>query len=155
MEAILAWVVEGAVRWYSRETGLVTPESIRRRTESFREALDYIYEFLQEHYEIAPNLGNWEELKAAEFYTPLDSLYSDYRAWHDTNGAPELNKINFSRKVRGRLGGVNVYENQCRASVTDPLTGEAKQSRVIAGIRSKKELDGSTKAKGAIDLMDF
>ena len=155
MEAILAWVVEGAVRWYSRETGLITPESIRRRTESFREALDYIYEFLQEHYEIAPNLGNWEELKAAEFYTPLDSLYSDYRAWHDTNGAPELNKINFSRKVRGRLGGVNVYENQCRASVIDPLTGEAKQSRVIAGIRPKKELDGSTKAKGAIDPMDF
>ena len=137
LEGILSWVIEGSVRWYSREAGLVTPKSILERTESFREALDYVFEFLQDHYEIATDMGNWERLKAAEFYAPLDSLYSEYKVWHEDNGAPELSKINFSRKVRQRLGGINAYPNLCRVEIEDSITGARKLTRVIAGIRPK------------------
>jgi putative DNA primase/helicase len=153
MEAILSWVIEGAVRWYSRPNGLVTPKSIQERTDSFREALDYVMEFLGDHYEIAgPDaMGNWEELKTAEFYAPLDSVYSEYKSWHDTNGAPELTKINFSRKVRGRLGGANAYPNLCRVEIKDSLTGEAKLTRVIAGIRPKVRTSGGPEEPGFYD----
>ncbi len=151
LEGILNWIIEGAVRWYSRPNGLLTPPTIQKRTESFREALDYIYEFLGDHYEIAENLGDWESLKAAEYYTPLDDLYSEYKSWHDANGAPELNKINFARKVRSRLGGANLYENQCRAQIENKLTGEKKQVRVIAGIRPKSPPDPLSGSPGTYD----
>lgn len=137
LEGILYWIIEGAIRWYSREAGLLTPSSIQKRTESFREALDYIYEFLGDHYEIAEDMGDWESLKGDKFYAPLDDLYSEYKSWHESNGAPELNKINFARKVRSRLGGANLYENKCRVEIESPITGEKKLTRVIAGIRPK------------------
>ena len=155
LEGILNWIIEGSVRWYARENGLVTPSSIQKRTESFREALDYVFEFLGDHYEISENLGNWEELKAAKFYTPLDILYSDYRGWNESNGAPELNKINFARKVRSRLGGVNLYENLCRDYIENSITGENKLTRVIAGIRPKKAPDSSSGTPGSYDSKPY
>lgn len=155
LEGILNWIIEGSVKWYSRESGLVTPSSIQKRTESFREALDYIFEFLSEHYDIAEDMGNWEELKAAEFYTPLDTLYSDYKSWHESNGAPDLNKINFSRKVRSRLGGANLFENLCRAYIENPITGERKLARVIAGIRPKAAPDPGSGSKDFYDSKPY
>ncbi len=157
MEGILNWVIEGAVRYYSRERGLLIPSSVLKRTESFREALDYIKEFLEEHYEIAEEstMSNWESLKAAEFYTPLDDLYSEYKSWHESNGAPELNKINFSRKVRARLGGANQYENLCRAVIENPISGEKKQVRVIAGIRPKAAKDPGSGSNGNYDSKPY
>ncbi len=155
LEGILNWVIEGSVRWYSRENGLVTPSSIQKRTESFRESLDYIFEFLSEHYEISEAMGNWEELKGAKFYTPLDILYSDYKSWHESNGAPELNKINFSRKVRSRLGGANLYENLCRDYIENELTGERKLARVIAGIRPKNSPPPGSDSKEFYDSKPY
>ena len=151
LEGILNWIIAGSVKWYSRENGLIVPPSIQKRTQALREALDYIYEFLEDHYEIAENMSNWEELKAAEFYTPLDDLYGEYKSWHEPNGAPELTKINFSRKVRSRLGGANLYDNQCRAQIENKLTGEKKQVRVIAGIRPKKAPDSGS---GSMEFYD-
>lgn len=137
--AILSWIIEGAVRWYSKPSGLVTPQSVIERTAAFRDALDYVFEFLGDHYEIAPPelMGSWSELQEAEFYVPLDLLYGEYKLWHDDNGAPELSKINFARKLRQRLGGANLQANQTRAIVPDPITGEEKRVRVIAGVKPK------------------
>jgi len=155
MEGILNWVIEGAVRYYSRERGLAIPSSVIKRTESFRESLDYIHEFLEEYYEISEAMGNWEELKAAEFYTPLDDLYAEYKSWHESNGAPELNKINFSRKVRSRLGGANLFENLCRAQIENKVTGDKKQMRVIAGIRPKAAPDPGSGSNGNYDSKPY
>lgn len=135
---VLSWVVEGALRWYKRPNGLVTPSSILERTKGFREALDYIMEYLSDYYEIADDLENWDALKEGGFYTSLEDLYSGYKSWHDSAGAPELSKIGFARKIRSRLGGANMFENQCRASVSDKVTGQSKQVRVIAGVRLKR-----------------
>lgn len=157
LEGILNWVIEGAIRWYSRPNGLETPNSILERTKSFREALDYIMEFIEEGYEQAPDLSvnQWDRLKAEEFHIPIDALYADYKSWHETNGAPELNKVNFARKVRARLGGINLYENLCKASIKNEITGESKQKRVIAGIRPKKEPKTGSKAQNSIDDIPF
>lgn len=45
-KAILAWLVEGALRW--QEDGLQEPDAVRRATEAYRESEDPIVEFLED-----------------------------------------------------------------------------------------------------------
>lgn len=148
LTAVLAWIVEGAKRWYGRTTGLDTPSQVLELTESFRESLDYLYQFLEEFYEIEPNPSDVGELIEAGFYAPVDSVYAHYRDWYEDNGAPELRKNTFASKLRQRLGGANHNLNRCRVRISDPVSGDKKLTRVIVGIKPKGEKTISSQIPG-------
>jgi putative DNA primase/helicase len=153
--AVLNWVIEGSVRWYARPQGLITPESVKERTAGFRDSLDYIGEFLLDHYEISEQMSDWDGLRESKFYTPLDFLYEEYRSWYEDNGAPDLKKTTFGGKVRARLGGINLYTNQCRVRIEDPVTGEKKLTRVIAGLRAKGAFGSSPGGANSPDFVPY
>jgi putative DNA primase/helicase len=146
LSAVLSWIVDGAVRWYSRDQGLETPSAVAELTQGFRDALDYIGQFIEDHYLVAGeegaeeyDLANWESLKTAGFYIPVNEAYDLYRSWYEPAGAPDLKKATFGGKIRARLGGVNAHTHLTRVRIADPITGEKKRTRVIAGIRPRSE----------------
>lgn len=141
LRAVLSWIVEGSVYWYANPQGLQTPETVSELTESYREALDYLGQFLEEYFEITGSPDDLAILESQKFTVSADRLYELYKGWHDDNGAPELSKNSLTNRIRQRVGGVNLNPNKCRVYVKDLLTGKSKQIRVIAGIRERSESD--------------
>ena len=124
--------------WYSDPRGLKTPTAVTELTESYRGALDYLEQFLEEYFEFAGNYEELESLQTQGFTVSADRLYELYKGWHEDNGAPELNKTTLTNRIRQRLGGINHNPNKCRVYVKDALTGKSKQIRVIVGLRERE-----------------
>lgn len=53
-EAVLAWVVEGARRWYDADDNLPMPVTVRADTDSWKEDIDVVAAFVSEHLEPDP-----------------------------------------------------------------------------------------------------
>lgn len=141
LRAVLSWVVEGAVMWYSNPSGLQTPTAVSELTESYREALDYTGQFLEEFFDLSGNCDDLEWNKAQGFTVSADRLYELYKSWHGDNGAPELAKNTLTNRIRLRMGGLNLNPSKCRVYAADPLTGKPKLVRVIVGLRERTEGD--------------
>lgn len=141
LRAVLAWLIEGSIMWYSRPGGLKTPTAVSELTESYRGALDYLEQFLEEYFDLAGNYEDLETLQTQGFTVSADRLYELYKSWHEDNGAPELNKTTLTNRIRQRLGGINHNPNKCRVYVKNSLTGKSKQIRVIVGLREREEPD--------------
>jgi len=149
LRAVLSWIVEGAVYWYANPQGLQTPETVSELTESYREALDYLGQFLEEYFEFSGSADDLETLEPQGFTVSADRLFELYKGWFGDNGAPELSKNSLTNRIRQRIGGVNLNPNKCRVYVKNPLTGKPKQIRVIVGIRERPDL-GSTIAPNPV-----
>ena len=145
LRAVLSWIVEGSVMWYSNPRGLQTPAAVSELTESFREALDYMGQFLEEFFDLSGNSDDLEKNKTEGFTVSADRLYELYKSWHGDNGAPELAKNTLTNRVRLRIGGLNLNPSKCRVYVSDPLTGKPKLVRVIVGLRERVEGDALMK----------
>ncbi len=87
-EAILAWLVHGAMEWY--EFGLSEPMVVKTATEEYRRSQDVLQEFLAEKCNIEENatvLGH--------------DLYRCYQNWCAATGEKDvLGKINFGKLLR-------------------------------------------------------
>lgn len=86
LEGILAWVVEGAQKWY-RE-GLSRPQVVRDATQAARDELDTVKQWLDECCVNDP--GSWE---------PNSKLYGAYELWCESNGASPLRKNRFGHSM--------------------------------------------------------
>ena len=141
LRAVLAWLIEGSIMWYSNPQGLQTPAVVAELTESYRGALDYLEQFLEEYFDLAGAYEDLESLQTRGFTVSADRLYELYKSWHEDNGAPELNKTTLTSRIRQRLGGINHNPNKCRVYIENKLTGKRKQTRVIVGLREREEPD--------------
>lgn len=137
LRAVLSWIVEGSVMWYANPQGLQTPIAVSELTESYREALDYMGQFMEEFFDLSGEYDDLERNKTQGFTVSADRLYELYKSWHSDNGAPELNKTSLTNRIRQRLGGLNWNPSKCRVYETDKLTGKSKQIRVIVGLRER------------------
>jgi putative DNA primase/helicase len=72
-EGILAWAVEGARLWYA--DGLAKPVEIETAKEKWREDMDQLGRFIEEHC-----------VTGGQFRVSAESLYDDYRQWATDGG---------------------------------------------------------------------
>lgn len=85
-EAILAWMVAGAKRFYSHgNKGIPTPVEITQSTTEHREALDYVAQWKSECLEDVPG-----------GFMTNEKLYPSYETWCRTNGVEP-------KKIKGLL----------------------------------------------------
>ena len=91
--AILAWLVQGAIRYYAR--GLDPPGSVQTATDQYREESDPLSEFLDEACRLGPT-----------FETGASDIYQHYRRWADTHALSERERLTasaFGRRLTGRF----------------------------------------------------
>lgn len=111
LKAVLAWAVEGAKKWYAADRGLVMPDQVRRDVEAGRAAIDYVQQFLDEHYTLVSDEGETDKLKA---WLPSSQVYSNYAAWCESEGFPKKNQGQFvsALKSKGFRAGRKWYGGQ-------------------------------------------
>ena len=85
--AILAWAVEGALRW--QETGLAVPESISQATAAYRDEQNPLRDFLADDCERGPDL-----------VVPVAELRKAYEAWCVPNGVQSVSVKQFNASLR-------------------------------------------------------
>ena len=114
LQAILAWIVEGAVRY--RQHGLEPPVAVTTATSEYRVECDPISDFLDEVCE----RDKEAEIGAAD-------LYAHYRQWADRAGLTERERLTataFGLKIRDRFErrhtrSGSVYVGLARRIATD------------------------------------
>lgn len=112
LEGVLAWAVQGAMRWYASPRGLVTPTSVELAGQQQRDELDDVGQFLSECTE--PDPGN---------FVAVDPLYTAYKEFCEGN--------EFTPKGKGSLGKALKRKGFHK----DRETLGGKQQRVWYGIR--------------------
>jgi putative DNA primase/helicase len=117
-EAILAWLVQGAVAWY-RE-GLKEPDIVRTAVEEYRRESDPVREWLEA-----------ETKQEQDAVTPVQTLYKRYQFWCEANGETPMHIRSFGRRL-SEMG----YES-CRHYEN------GREWKAYRGIRLR---DGSTDA---------
>jgi putative DNA primase/helicase len=118
-EAILAWLVQGAVAWY-RE-GLQEPKIVRAAVEEYRRESDPVREWLEAE----------TERNDPNAVTPVKRLYERFQLWCENNGETAMHIRSFGRRL-GEMGfeSCRHYEN-------------GRELKAYKGIRLR---DGSTDA---------
>jgi len=110
LEAVLAWAVAGAVRWYERgKDGLFTPNKVEAITKEHREQQDFVGQWLSECTERTDNTDD---------FIPNDRLYGSYRSWCDDNGVMPKGKRTLTMALT-RKG----YNAGTVKKLKDPLGG--------------------------------
>jgi putative DNA primase/helicase len=68
MSGILNWAVEGCIKW--QKEGLGYPKEVKEATESYREEMDSVGDFLKEHCAVDVNAKSYcnDLYKAFEFW---------------------------------------------------------------------------------------
>ena len=105
-DGILAWMVEGALKW--KKDGLKLSPTIRQEVATYRKDSDLLGEFLS-------------ECCVADPKTRIEqsTLYSRYQGWCDTNGMRSVAKATFTRRLveRGydeaKSNGKRFYAGLC------------------------------------------
>jgi putative DNA primase/helicase len=87
LEGILAWAVEGAIRWWKE--GLKTPRVVSQFTKESREEVDYTAQWLSEY----------AVLGGPEDFVPSHALYESYRAWMEPQGLKVKSMNGLSRDL--------------------------------------------------------
>jgi putative DNA primase/helicase len=104
LEAVLAWLVEGAYRWYQlEEKGLQTPEEVKMLTQKQRADQDSIGLWLDECCQLKPN--EWTE---------NNKLRTSYENWCTANGYEPKKANSFGRSLAAHGLEVGVKERGVR-----------------------------------------
>jgi len=99
-EGVLSWLVEGAKEWYAK--GLPESSAVDVATKAWREELDRLGAYLDEHTEKAKDAQAWLLNK---------TLYEAYKSWCETNGEPSLSHIRFAKQMEA-MGYVKERKDQ-------------------------------------------
>lgn len=92
LEGILAWAVEGSIKWYqTKEKGLQTPKEVEVNVQEAHSSVDFVTSWLEEQVEVTNN---------EEDIVPSDVYYPEYEDWCKDNGvhAKSLRSLNKSLK---------------------------------------------------------
>lgn len=124
LEAVLAWLVEGAYQWYQREgRGLETPESVRDNTRKQRADQDSVGLWLLECCEMG-----------AEYWTSNTHIRTSYENWCKDNGYEPKKANGFSRSLAAHRAEYPFLEvGILQRFATD--SGGTKPMRGVRGLR--------------------
>lgn len=113
LEAVLAWAVYGAVKWYmAGDSGLQTPTQVATATEDARRELDYVGVFIDECCELDPDA-----------FVPYSDLYTAYTEWAEENGVQPKQKRAFSLALNAKGIGeerkyIGLSQKRCRVGIS-------------------------------------
>lgn len=99
--AILAWLIEGARRWY--EEGLGTHPVVDIATANYADEMDNLAPFFEECCEVEPNQRDW--------YEPTAAIFSRYEKWCEDIGVEPVVKANgLGRYITQKFGLESVHK---------------------------------------------
>ena len=90
LPGILAWAVEGCLSW--QQEGLTAPDAVRLATTSYRDEMDVIARFFDEHCIITP-----------EGSVASSELYGKYKEWAQEGGERPMTQTRFGRRIVERF----------------------------------------------------
>lgn len=104
-EAVLAWLVEGAQRWYANQRTMgMPPALVREAVQQWRESGDDVLRFIGQRMEIT-----------ADRWVSSDLLYQEYRAWVGVKGGRPMSDKEWSRRLGGHSAlPATVYAERVR-----------------------------------------
>lgn len=135
---ILAWAVRGCLDW--QQNGLGTPSVVTDATEAYRNEMDIVGDFLDEH-----------GLIGEKYTVKASSLYASYKAWCERLGEMPLSQKAFGgrltkrgfQRTKERNGwhwvGVGISEQD----VPDPSDGAPPRE-------TNGQMDGGTEATSSV-----
>jgi putative DNA primase/helicase len=98
LEAVLAWLIDGAFQWYQHEgQGLQTPDAVKELTLSQREAQDSVGLWLEECCEV--KMGEWVE---------NSKVMTSYEEWCKANGYEPKKAKGLSQSLAAPAHGLEV-----------------------------------------------
>jgi P4 family phage/plasmid primase-like protien len=89
MPGILRWAVEGCLKW--QREGLGNPKEVQEATQSYKDEMDTLGNFIKEHCVIVPSAK-----------CVVSELYKRYSEWCEDNGEYALSRTKFNRKIEER-----------------------------------------------------
>ncbi|MCH7817878.1 MAG: DNA primase, partial [Proteobacteria bacterium] len=89
LPGILAWAVRGCLEW--QKAGLAAPAEVEAATQSYRDAMDVLGEFIAERCTIGPNVS-----------VSATKLYEQYKEWAEASGERKLTQTNFGLRIAER-----------------------------------------------------
>jgi len=106
-EAILAWAVEGTLRW--QQEGLLIPERVKEYTEEYRAENDPVADFFEERCLFKPTAA----VRRSE-------LYQAYERWAQANGERAVPSRTFAQALRqlGANDGKKLHGDRAWQGVT-------------------------------------
>lgn len=122
LKGVLAWAVEGAIKWYAlgpHGLGPHTPAAVVAATRQQRAELDYVQAWLDECCEIAPM--HW---------TSNEEAYRSYRNWCTDNGVEAKKVRSFVLSLKGKGFTVGALQR-----IQNPLAGGSTVRRGIIGLK--------------------
>ena len=125
LKGVLAWAVEGAKVWYESERGLNAPRAVVQAGREDRQELDYVQQFLDEHYEVITDKNIAKELNA--WVLPSD-VYLEYKEWAESEGVPLKTHALFTQALKAK--GCTVSKKY--------ITRYSQTRRCIFGLLPKK-----------------
>jgi putative DNA primase/helicase len=92
LRGVLAWLVQGAMAWYSRgNKGLQTPDSVKVATRKARQELDFVGQWLDECIEVT---GRPEDFMVNA------AIYASYETWAKNNGVTPKKKRSLTTALK-------------------------------------------------------
>ena len=88
-EAVLNWMIQGAIRWYT--AGVMAPDAVTQATEEYRKSSDPLAMFFDEQIEFSPATA-----------TPWHTIWNAYREHAHEIGTPEKYMVT-PRRIQDRL----------------------------------------------------
>ena len=135
LEGVLAWAVEGAVKWYGLgEVGLTTPEAVRDMSNTQKTASDFLQLFLEECFEIF-SPGD------QSVWVTIRELKTLYQNWSKDMGVTAMKSKNFNEGMRTKG-----FDNNHKVRVDLP-NGKKKQVRVWYGLKPYDEFERGSSSK--------
>jgi phage/plasmid-associated DNA primase len=89
LEGILAWAVQGAVKW--GEAGLGEPASVTHQTDEYQREMDVLGNFIDERCVVGP-----------DYTAKADPLYIEFKEWAERNGEYRMPQKDFAGRLKER-----------------------------------------------------
>lgn len=145
-DAILTWIIEGAQKYIRNGHNIVHPEAVEAATKQYRDAEDWINNFLQECCE----KGEYEEAGG--------KLYETYKDWCAQNNESyvrrsrdfalqlELQGFEKRRTMKGVVWmGLRLLDNGHTTSLSKYKYEKNKQTSILSSLLDEDELDEFTR----------
>lgn len=140
-EAVLAWLIEGARRWYANNRSMpAQPESIRCSTREWRKSADQLMAYAEDHFVADPGAAVW-----------LDDAQRALNSWQQDRGQRPWGMSTFKARLEAspwmhdNKVGFSGQQVRDPATLSRPLTGELRPAparpRCLLGVRFRTSAD--------------
>lgn len=119
LQGVLAWAVDGAIKWFANKGGLKTPDKIIKDTEASRASMDYVFAWLGECTERFA-FDDPENAIEEPYWTSNEDVYRSYKKFSEDNGyfVKGMRDLSSSLHVKGyKIGEIRRVNGKVQRGV--------------------------------------